>query len=340
MYFKSIDVLRFIAVFVSFLTHIGYIDFYHGHTFFFVLSGFLLTTLAQREVIQTGGFSLYNYTIRRIIRIFPLYFLILTLCFFVIPYFLSGNYTLPNFWYYLTFTANYYNEPHIFALQILWAVSVQEQFYLFISFCFKFFYKHLKKIGLGMIALSFPYKYLCELMDWNAYFHTVTHFSSFGIGILLAISHDKKWFQPFIQLSKKKIFIVYLLIIGIFIINIFLYKYQIWYYIDNLIISLAFAFIIAEQCFFKNLIIPLIRLKRLQYLGRISYGLYCYQGIVISIGILVYRKLGYVHDIWFALISFIVLVVVTHISYTYFEKHFLQLKNKFRKYKSNDRYAR
>lgn len=49
-----------------------------GVDFFFVLSGFLITTLLLREADRYGSFSLKNFYLRRIIRIIPVYFFVVT----------------------------------------------------------------------------------------------------------------------------------------------------------------------------------------------------------------------------------------------------------------------
>lgn len=103
-----------------------------GVDVFFVLSGYLITTLLLRERATSGGISLSKFYVRRSLRIFPLYFAVLaalTLYFWLnlrtsnqaTEYFLN----LP---YLLTYTSNLVElyDP----MAISWSLSVEEQFYL------------------------------------------------------------------------------------------------------------------------------------------------------------------------------------------------------------------
>lgn len=99
-----------------------------GVDFFFVLSGFLITTLLLREAARTGSFSLRNFYLRRILRIVPVYFFVVTgvACYYIL---IKGQKEylelLP--WYYL-FQANFL-VGDIPTLAPTWSLSVEEQYY-------------------------------------------------------------------------------------------------------------------------------------------------------------------------------------------------------------------
>jgi peptidoglycan/LPS O-acetylase OafA/YrhL len=100
-----------------------------GVDFFFVLSGFLITTLILREMRDTGKFSIKNFYYRRALRILPPYFLLL---FIVIGIYvvIKGKYNyLSIVPAYFLFGANFIVE-HIPTLDITWSLSVEEQYYL------------------------------------------------------------------------------------------------------------------------------------------------------------------------------------------------------------------
>jgi peptidoglycan/LPS O-acetylase OafA/YrhL len=82
-----------------------------GVALFFVLSGFLITTLLLREEAATGGINLRNFYIRRSLRIFPLYYAVLAL-YTVLVFFLeknaAGKLFFENLPYYLTYTNNWF----------------------------------------------------------------------------------------------------------------------------------------------------------------------------------------------------------------------------------------
>jgi peptidoglycan/LPS O-acetylase OafA/YrhL len=99
-----------------------------GVRIFFVISGFLITTLLLREHDRTGSISLWNFYIRRVLRIFPAFYAFL-LC--VLLGSLAGwIHVLPgDFFHALTYTMNYH-PVHGWYTGHIWSLSVEEQFYI------------------------------------------------------------------------------------------------------------------------------------------------------------------------------------------------------------------
>lgn len=139
--FGSLDGLRFLCITAVLWHHTPYWpDLTHitvlvsrGHVgvdFFFVLSGYLITTLLLREEAAEGRFSLRGFYWRRALRIFPVYFLVITVAAFR-EIGLDGRTDaleiLP--WYYL-FLANFIYVDHITFLDPTWSLAMEEQFYL------------------------------------------------------------------------------------------------------------------------------------------------------------------------------------------------------------------
>ncbi len=104
VYFPGLNALRFIAASAVIITHIellkgffGLKSFWQnpllynlgglGVYFFFVLSGFLITYLLLKEKTVLNDIKIKNFYIRRILRIWPLYFFILILGLFVLTFF-------------------------------------------------------------------------------------------------------------------------------------------------------------------------------------------------------------------------------------------------------------
>ncbi len=326
-YFNFIDILRFLVISVSFLHHSHVIYFLYGHTFFFVLSGFILTFQANREFSKSKQFSWLKFTMRRILRIFPLYFLIIIFAYFILPFIAQQEITLAPIQYYLTFSSNYYPENHIFILMILWSVAVQEQFYLFISICYKFLYEYLNVIAFLMILASSAYKLFAMHYDISIYPHTLNHFSSFGIGILLAnLYHQGKTLN-----YKLFIFQILFLLSIAFLFFASTIDFLYWEVIDNLIVSIFFAYILFFLCSMNHLFKENWIMKILQKMGQFSYGMYCLQGIVITFGTLILTKyIGFNSSSTLVGINFIVLIISAFLSYHFVEKPFLRLKKYFR----------
>ncbi len=325
-YFHFLDVLRFVAIFISFLHHSEIIFFLHGHTFFFVLSGFVLTYQANNEYRRTAGFSWINFTMRRILRIFPLYFLIVFISYFLIPKITSQHITLAPIGYYLTLTSNYYSVNHVFILMILWSVAVQEQFYLFISFCYKFFYKFLNPIAVFMILISIVYNIYAEINNIKIYAHTLNHFSSFGIGILSA-----NLFLSGYSINVKRAINLFMLILSIVFLGLTtIFSGFYWSIFDNPLVSVVFSFIILFLCSVeineKN-----IFLRFFEKLGQFSYGMYCFQGLVITFGNkIIVEYLGYSNSYLITVFNFILLIFIAYLSYNLFERKVLDFKKYFR----------
>jgi peptidoglycan/LPS O-acetylase OafA/YrhL len=108
-----------------------------GLTFFFVLSGFLITTLLLREEEVRGKVSLAAFYIRRACRILPLYYLVLgTYVFLILGLGIAKakvpgmKFALP---YYLTYTNEFTlhrNFPGEIFFQQSWSLGVEEKYYL------------------------------------------------------------------------------------------------------------------------------------------------------------------------------------------------------------------
>jgi len=104
LHFPNLNSLRFFAAAVVIIHHIEFIrnlfnipsrymnPFFHevgklGVVLFFSLSGFLITYLLLNERNTTGRISLKKFYMRRVLRIWPLYFFIVILAFFILPNF-------------------------------------------------------------------------------------------------------------------------------------------------------------------------------------------------------------------------------------------------------------
>jgi len=136
----SLDGLRAISILMVVIAHAidpnGYPQLYaycghignYGVRIFFLISGFLITTLLLQEVQSNGSISLLNFYIRRSLRIFPAFYFYVGVVFLLA----QGSYIrlLPgDMLHTLTFTMNYH-EIRAWYLNHTWSLSVEEQFYL------------------------------------------------------------------------------------------------------------------------------------------------------------------------------------------------------------------
>ncbi|MEO6882571.1 MAG: acyltransferase [Bacteroidia bacterium] len=357
-YFDRLNALRFCAFLMVFISHIfvlksgtsasSWILFLTNHArcgflgldFFFVLSGFLITWIIFEENYFYQNFDWKNFFFRRTLRIWPLYFLIVLIGFSASFYFSNSAHPLPSLIYFLSFTLNFYIVKHgadfLFFLVFLWSIAVEEQFYIFWSLTLKFFSNHAVKICFLILVFSLFFRYYFSNNSAMLYFHSFSVMADFAIGSLFAISafRKNKIFVFLKSISKNYFSAIYFLLI----LNIFFYDRfysNMWMIVfEKLIFSTLFALIIFDQSFRKKTLQKNNFSNVINYLGKISFGLYCYHGIVITI----FSKLAAEYNFENSSIAFFILksvlifavtVIVSAISYEYFEKFFLQLKNKF-----------
>jgi peptidoglycan/LPS O-acetylase OafA/YrhL len=95
---------------------------------FFVISGFLITTLLLNEIQRSGGISLRSFYVRRTLRIWPAFF---TFIAFTYTIYSLGYLKLNpgDLFHSVTFTMNYHHDD-AWVLSHLWSLSVEEQFYM------------------------------------------------------------------------------------------------------------------------------------------------------------------------------------------------------------------
>lgn len=140
-HFGSLDGLRFICISAVIWHHIPYwqelthisVLFARGHVgvdFFFVLSGYLITTLLLREESTKGSFDLRGFYWRRALRILPVYYFVVSIAAFYDIVINGRAEALEALPFYYVFLVNFLTIPDIMFLSPTWSLSVEEQYYL------------------------------------------------------------------------------------------------------------------------------------------------------------------------------------------------------------------
>ena len=360
-YFKELNALRFI----------GFVGIFFGHVFFsndieivnskiysslysygkilgfisidsfFVLSSFLITWKGLEEVKITKKFKFKNFLIRRSLRIWPLYFLVILLGFlieFMKSYYTQDISSLPSFWSFILFILNFdiikNGYEFLFFMVFMWSISVEEQFYIFWALVLKWFQNHLLKVSLLIILISIIFRIYFIDDSLNLNFHTVSALGNFGVGALAAIAafNNSILITKIRDFSKTQIVIIYLISLLIFIAIPSLHNHDLFIVIQRVLFSFVFAFIILEQTYCQQSIFKLSRIKYFNFFGKISYGLYCYHGIMITI---VLKFSDYFSESLFTSIFifptliFCGTLLFSHLSYKFFESKILKLKTKY-----------
>ena len=310
---------------------------------FFILSAFLLTWLGMNEYKVKGNFSFISYFIRRALRIWPLYFLLMIFSFVLVPYasaYFHVPVSLPPAYYYLFFISNFYLEGHVYFLRFLWTLAVEEQFYLLWGFCLWFLQKHIRACVVLFTGVSVAYTAYAILNDIHHDFHTLTYLFDFAAGILAAYFLQREfafvsWFK---NAGKGRSFLFLLILPVLFILLFFVMDaapagFAPWLDLTGRYLFIIYvAFFIIDQMVNDHAVLKLGSSGFLVYTGKISYGLYCFHGIVLTFGLLALERLDIVMPVILRVFVFLALnYLVSAVSYRFIESPFLHLKNRLRR---------
>jgi peptidoglycan/LPS O-acetylase OafA/YrhL len=366
-YLPELDLIRFLACTAIFLQHafqrtpahefpefhpdligriVAILGWSGGYSvdLFFMLSAFLITQLLMREQDATGRLDLRRFYMRRILRVWPLYFGFLAIM--VVAGIWSKTFRIPPRFLILTalLSANIANGlwgwTPTFAISHLWTISVEEHFYLFwpliVRRCRA---RGLVKVALAMLAISFTARTICWMVNapgsvvWT---NTLTRLDPLAVGIILAVWMRKNPFRPRAGLRLP------LLLLGLAT----MLTVSAWcdpFWSPNSTLTIFFGYpAIALGCVpiilaFSGL--PLNQDHLLPragiYLGRISYGLYIWQmtGLELAIQAL-NRPLPFAPDWVYSsrfttMLAFGLTIAMAATSYHLLERPFLRLKTRF-----------
>jgi len=359
IYFENLDGWRAIAAFAVILTHLSYqiqpnekfafalkailsfggVGGRLGVIFFFILSGFLITYLLFSENSLRGKIQIGSFYLRRILRIWPLYFLTLLIGFVILPLFKTMGPENASPLLYSLFLANFdhiYNGfPTLNTLGVHWSVCIEEQFYILWPLFFWLLTKIRFFVGgtvLLIIASELYFFFLGSHIKAGDY-HLISCFKYLALGGLLAhfTYFHKEKLEAFLRLIHSKLtLLIYVFSLGyIFIQHKILGHSSIYPYVFHLVPALFFSFVILEQNFSPHSFFKIGRVKVLAQLGKISYGLYLTHMIGINIALLI---LPIHSSIWLLIpLSIVLTIFMSYLSYYYFEIYFLKLKERFSK---------
>ena len=350
VYFPGLNGIRAIAALLVVFSHISLgisnlgfsghhgIDMAgYGVTMFFVLSGYLITYLLLLEYQKNRQISYRKFYMRRILRIWPIYYLsifIALVCMYFLEQKVSGN----GLFFYLFLMAN---VPFVFGgtlnfVSQLWSVGVEEQFYLLWPWLFKQ-RAQLLKIMLGIILVYMVLRLILRITE-NGPFYTLLGITRFhcmaigGIGALMVF--EKRSVLKYVYHPVAQVICWSIMIVSLY------QPFHTFSIIDGELYALIFLVLIINVSTNPRSIIKLEN-KLLNWLGKISYGIYVYHMFAIAFVVNVLQ--GRLHTSYFsvAIIYAGILsctLLLAHISYNYFEKFFLDRKHKFSIIKSGTPY--
>lgn len=372
VYFPNLNSIRFIAALAVMIHHIELTKYWFGQPniyrtsfvggvfgqlgiiLFFVLSGFLITYLLLLEHRETDTISIKNFYIRRILRIWPLYYLIITLSLFVIPQIHAmdvPDYTNHLYEHFLlkagmfiAFIPNvvYALFTHVPYAEQAWSVGVEEQFYLLWPVLISLVMRMNKTMGmlLGVIGFYTVIKIVAIVLYHNhPESKAIEDFYQFwmnfcidcmAIGGIAAYLLFHKKEQVLKILYNRYLQITLYLAIGYITVRgiaVPYFNYEFY--------ALMFGILILNLSSNPKTVLN-FEYKTMSYLGKISYGLYMYHNIVIAAILQLLLSAGLklnslTGNIIYYTIAILTTILVASASYEFFEKRFIKAKVRYSK---------
>jgi peptidoglycan/LPS O-acetylase OafA/YrhL len=365
IYFKNLAALRFIAATAVIFHHIEQYKFWAkipnvwGNTtvdafgskavsFFFVLSGFLISYLLMEERRKTGDISIKDFYIRRILRIWPVYYLVVVVVLFVLPHVFDlswlgiemydSKFTLKAvFLLFIVPNLLRIYSPSIVGGNQLWSIGVEEQFYLIWPVLVRWFFRYLIQFLILFVVIKFLITAGLSFISADRGSLVLSAITRFWILLKIeqmAIGAIGAWILFYRKEQILKILYHKLTWLASLLALVFLMTVHMDHWAVNYAEAVVFLLVIMNLS--TN---PQIRISMehpvLTKLGNISYGIYMYHTICVTICIYILRSFG-VHESNLVLFNVLMYglsigltIAVAQLSYHYFEKRFLDLKERF-----------
>ncbi len=321
--------------------------------FFFVLSGFLITYLLLIEKEKFGKIEIRKFYFRRILRIWPLYYLILIIGFFVLPQFnlFKIGYLEDSFYQNFSFNLLLYLLilpnvafslfPSVPYIGQAWSIGVEEQFYIIWPLLLSKSKSIIKTMLIIIFVLVF-FKILVLLLGkfsattfWYEPLKLLVAMSKFecmaigGIGAYLLYTNNS-----LLRIIYMPLVFLVSILVSILLIYFTPDRLQDGIHLVYSILFLQIILFVAKQqssSLFEN--------KLFNYLGKISYGIYMYHFMVIPFCLNIYLKHFAFNSIVLENLfiygaTILITLLMSAISYTFFESRFIKLKSQYARVKS------
>lgn len=349
VYFSGLNALRFYAALSVMIVHIStnfgelrtqsaiyplldslVMDAQSAVNLFFVLSGFLITYLLLDEQARTHTISVRRFYARRILRIWPLYYLIALVGFVVLPLVLGQSYALyaaptRSIVLVFLFLANFVGP--LGALGHLWSISLEEQFYLVWPWVVRD-QQRLLKVAFGVIIVKLAITPVIDALhvDSISMLFTSLRFECMAIGAVFAYLYFTRH-ASLNLLYSRPVQAVALLIIG----YVILFDVPLTTLII-MVTSLAFGVLILNVATNPGSWIKL-NYGWLNRFGEASYGIYMYHFVLLYVVLFLLKSAGLPEGDTYNALLYVVTIagtlILSFVSYRWFESPFLRLKTRF-----------
>ena len=343
-YFKNLDGLRAVAALGVMVAHFfdagRLINFpslvkvtqigNSGVSLFFVLSGFVITRILLNSVNEKKYF--FNFYGRRTLRIFPLYYFSL-LCYNYVPFLLNivTSIDVSKQWYHYLYLQNFartflwdHQGPGHF-----WSLAVEEHFYLIwpgLIFLVNTKNKNrLLFISVLILIIAFVLRYIMLNDGYNINVFTFTRIDQLALGCILAILEHK----GILAKINTKVFLVIMAISTVFV----AYSSRLENFYLDLVKYNAYGFLffgLIGYCITSEsnaLFNRFLTFAPMQFLGKISYGLYIWHVLVMLLLEHYIKSFGMIIDFS---VMVIFTIILSSLSYYLLESKFLSLKKYFK----------
>ena len=349
-YLPSIDSLRALAVLAVIIYHVdvNYLPGgFLGVDLFFVLSGYLISSLIIKEYRKTGSLNLYNFYIRRARRLLPAVYFMITVGLVVMVLFNEVllrkshldaifGYIYSSNWWYIFHKLDYFDS---FGAQSpfkhLWSLAIEEQFYMIFPLLFLLVNRKKKSkdgtyklnknflyVILGLILVSLIAHIL--LFDINnisrIYFGTDTRAFSLLVGVVGAILYPMERLHAKVTLQQNMVYSVVSLVSIATLITVMIYtsEYNTLLYRGGfLLVAILGLIVIISSGKQHTLMSRLLSFKPVVFIGKISYSLYLWHFPVLVLTTPV-SEIGN-PNIFFVILRIVLTFAVAIVSYVFVE---------------------
>jgi peptidoglycan/LPS O-acetylase OafA/YrhL len=336
--FGSLDGLRAIAILAVLWHHHaenavpGWNITKHGFLgvdLFFTISGFLIVTLLLRERRRKDSISLRDFYIRRFLRIFPPYYLVLLVAgtvAFLKPGGTSSEAVRHDLPYAILFVSNL--VPMQSLLAITWSLSVEEQFYLIVPTIEKYARWTLPfLLPLAYVLVSLPPFGAFAALPLPAFFRETT-FGPILLGVMLAHVLDEPrsfaWVSRLVGAKFAPVVALGLVFAAAS------YPAEEFFGWPRIVTHWAMLALVAS-CVVReaNILAPLLSLWPIRRIGVVSYGIYLYHLVVMHFVLMGLSAAGLASGFATFVGTTLGTWAVAELSYRLFEVRFLALKARF-----------
>tara|TARA_E500000178_G_scaffold220054_1_gene217146 strand:- start:2228 stop:4150 length:1923 start_codon:yes stop_codon:yes gene_type:complete len=348
-YRPDIDALRGIAVLSVLFYHAKFSIFnqnlfiggFLGVDIFFVLTGYLITTMLLGEHKNNNSIDVFGFYLRRIRRLIPALLVVISIStlfsFFLldpqkIKEFSQSVYFslvfLPNFYFH--YFGNFYGQDvNLFKpLLHLWSLGIEEQFYVFYPLFIIITFKYFKRFFIFFLFIGFTLSIL--FAEYASTYHKMFSFYMLPsraweiiLGSILGFYLLKK--KNILQISDKSKSLLYLtsiIILIYFIFNFDIHQFKHPTSITIIPLLAVSTIIILGANATKNIFYNILSNKVLVFFGKISYSLYLYHFIIFSFFRNSFLEENIIVKFFLVLIS----ILFSYLSYSYIEQVFRNKK--------------